>query len=86
MFQNHVRKVARRGKEIVDHSVDLLHRWEDNSRHYIGTFLQLFGTEGMTLWGGAALPSPPASPNTDLRPRSPENEAVAAADWEEPKA
>ena len=44
----YLHQVARRGKEIVDHSVDFLHRWEDNSRHYIGTFLQLFGPEG---WG-----------------------------------
>jgi len=85
-FQNRVRQVALRGKEIVDHSVDLLHRWEDNSRHYIGTFLQLFGTEGMNLWGGPTPPSPPASPSHLARSRSPENEAVAAADWEEPKA
>ena len=48
LFINYLHQVARRGKEIVDHSVDLLHRWEDNSRHYIGTFLQLFGPEG---WG-----------------------------------
>jgi len=82
-FQNQVRRVARRGREIVDHSFDFLHRWEHNSRHYIGTFLQLFGTEGINFWNAnRGLPSPPPSPTDgSISP-----EPIAAADWEAPKA
>lgn len=96
-FQNQVKRVARRGREIVDHSVDFFHRWEDNSRHYIGTFLQLFGTEGNPLWSSIrGLPSPPHSPTDGSSPppsptdgsfnRSTSPEPIAAADWDEPKA
>jgi len=86
-FQNHVQRVARRGKEIVDHSFDFFHRWEDNSRHYIGTFLQLFGPEGIAMWNSnRGLPSPPPSPTDSSLERSASPEPIAAADWEEPKA
>jgi len=86
-FQNQVRRVARRGKEIVDHSVDFFHRWEDNSRHYIGTFLQLFGTEGIPFWSSnRGLPSPLPSPTDASFDGSAIPEPIAAADWDEPKA
>jgi choline-phosphate cytidylyltransferase len=42
--------VKQKGKQLVDtvtdHSVELINKWENNSREFIGTFLQLFGPDG----------------------------------------
>lgn len=49
-IQNRVEKVKAKGKQLVDQvadqSAELIHKWEANSREFIGTFLQLFGPDG----------------------------------------
>jgi len=51
-IQNRVEKVKAKGKQLVDqvadHSAELIHKWENNSREFIGTFLQLFGPDGFS--------------------------------------
>jgi len=51
-IQNRVEKVKAKGKQLVDQvtdqSVELIHKWENNSREFIGTFLQLFGPDGFS--------------------------------------
>lgn len=51
-LQNRVDKVKAKGKQLVDQvadqSVELIHKWESNSREFIGTFLQLFGPDGFS--------------------------------------
>ena len=32
--------------QVADQSAELIHKWEANSREFIGTFLQLFGPDG----------------------------------------
>jgi len=71
-IRNQMARVGRRSREIVDSSVDLLRRWEANSRHYMSTFLGSFGTaenlmltsDGIDRLGVARAPSltPPSSP------------------------
>lgn len=49
-IQNRVERVKEKGKKLVDQvadqSAELIHKWEANSREFIGTFLQLFGPDG----------------------------------------
>jgi len=51
-IQNRVEKVKAKGKQLVDQvadqSAELIHKWESNSREFIGTFLQLFGPDGFS--------------------------------------
>ena len=45
-------KVKAKGKQLVDQvadqSAELIHKWENNSREFIGTFLQLFGPDSFS--------------------------------------
>jgi len=51
-IQNRVEKVKAKGKQLVDQvadqSAELIHKWENNSREFIGTFLQLFGPDSFS--------------------------------------
>jgi len=67
-----------RGKRVLDNlderRSEVLHRWEDKSREFIHSFLELFGSEGRVqqFWNegrGKLLKalSPPGSPSGSMR-------------------
>jgi len=95
-IQNRVEKVKQKGKQLVDtvadQSAELIHKWENNSREFIGTFLQLFGPDGFSQFldgtkqriarAISPVPSGDGSSDEDDEPDG----ATAADELQSPKA
>ncbi|KAJ3589495.1 hypothetical protein NHX12_010340 [Muraenolepis orangiensis] len=45
-LQNQVDKMKEKVRTVEEKSVDLIHKWEEKSREFIGNFLELFGPDG----------------------------------------
>lgn len=76
-LQNKMDELKDRGKKVMSGVTgDILTKWEEKSREFVDTFIQMFG-RGTNMWDSTkgrlmqAL-SPPASPNTSPR-NSPRN-------------
>uniref|UniRef100_A0A3B4G7Z1 choline-phosphate cytidylyltransferase n=1 Tax=Pundamilia nyererei TaxID=303518 RepID=A0A3B4G7Z1_9CICH len=65
-----VRTVEEKSKHFVYRkSQDLIHKWEEKSREFIGNFLELFGPDGAWVFSSDSTPSsatasPPSSPSS----------------------